>query len=143
MNFLEIKIGQEFELNGIKYIKQDDTHALNTSTKVSSYLDADTDLEILEKERAKFEEIKQNFPKAFLFARFETEQLLEKLKEFGLNHSWTKEKMKNHEKECAAEDYLDYNICVSINEDWGYIDIYYLYDLRGQMVITEITISDE
>lgn len=98
---------------------------------------------ILKQEREKFDYIEQNFSKDFLHRRFTQEDFLNKLESFKLCHSWDKKSIKNKEEEAVSEGDLDYSICIGVNEDWGYIDVYYLYDLRGEMLITEITISKE
>lgn len=49
-------------------------------------------------------------------------------------------KVKEDEK---AIETLDYNICVPINEHYGYIDIYYVYDRQGSILITEVTVSED
>lgn len=46
------------------------------------------------------------------------------------------------ERESIVET-LDYNICVPINKHYGYIDIYYVYDRQGDLLITEVTVSED
>jgi hypothetical protein len=46
------------------------------------------------------------------------------------------------ERESVVET-LDYNICVPINKHYGYIDIYYVYDRQGGLLITEAAVSEE
>ena len=107
-------------------------------------MSANTNMDFFKKqEQEKFSFIKENFSKAFLHHRFSLDDFFKKLKEFKLNHSWDEKSLKSREEECKTEEHSDFNICVSINENWGYLDIYYLYDLNGKMLITEITISDE
>lgn len=99
---------------------------------------------IEKQEKDKFKFIKKNFEQSILYKRFDdSEDLIEHIESFGLKHSWDKESIENNEEESIANDALDYSITVGINENWGYIDIYYLYDLHKNILVTEVNISDE
>jgi hypothetical protein len=98
---------------------------------------------LIKQEEDKFSFIKRNFEKEFLHQRFTQEKFFEKIDSFKLFHSWNEESIKKKEEEIEQDEKHDYSLCVGINEDWGYIDIYYLYDLCNKMIITEIEISEE
>lgn len=101
--------------------------------------------DFIEKQKKdKFKFIKKNFEQSILHRRFnDSEDFLECIESFGLKHSWNKEYIKDNEEESIANEALDYSITVGINENWGYIDIYYLYDLHKNILVTEVNISDE
>lgn len=99
---------------------------------------------IEKQEKDKFKFIKQNFEESIIRRRFnDFKNFLEYIESFGLKHSWDEQSIKNNEAEAIENDALDYSITVGINENWGYVDIYYLYDLHKNILVTEVNISDE
>lgn len=102
-------------------------------------------LDIIKKtENAKYNWCLENLDSLFLYRRFELDELLTKLTSLGFLHTWDEDSIKNQEDMIDNELLSsDYYICIGINENWGYIDIYYLKDLQGNMFITELNISEE
>jgi hypothetical protein len=49
----------------------------------------------------------------------------------------------SNSKEDSEDIGSDYCLLAGINEDWGYVDIYYLLDNKGRMLITEVNVSEE
>ena len=99
---------------------------------------------IEKQEKDKFKFIKKNFEQSILYIRFnDFKDFLNHIESFGLEHSWDEQSIKNNEAEAIENYALDYSITVGINKNWGYIDIYYLYDLHKNILVTEVNISDE
>ena len=98
------------------------------------------DLENMSDEDIKFEKVKDNIENKILYHRYNNlEELNEVLEsEFGITASKCSSSQENAD-ECG----VDFNLLAGINEDWGYVDIYYLKDNSDRMLITEITVSED
>ena len=86
----------------------------------------------------KFVKIQEELGKVILHKRFDSLELLNKrIQEFGITAT------ESMDSENLVQDGLDYSLICGINEDWGYVDIYYLIDNQGMMFITEVYVCDE
>ena len=95
-------------------------------------------------EKEKYKIVVENIEKEFLNTRLSLGDFFTKLRELNLIHSWNKESVSKNEQMLKDEGgHIDFSLCIGINENWGYIDFYYLRDLNNDLVINEISVSNE
>jgi hypothetical protein len=99
---------------------------------------------IQNQENQKFDFIKRKLPDEFSGKRFDNvHELISSLEEWGLINSWDKESIKLEEQDIIDQGCMDYCLTFEITPYWGYVDVYYLYDLQAQVVIIEIAINKD
>lgn len=97
-------------------------------------------------EQDKYDLIEKYLEKELVGIRFpDEESLANYLKSLRLNSikgtvDYILEREQEVKEECTS---LDFNFTVSINPNWGYVDIYYLRDRANSIYITEVNIEED
>jgi len=89
-------------------------------------------------ETAKFEKIRDGIESIVKERYSSLDNLNNHLnKEFGIVAN-----VHSNSEEDARDTGSDYNLLAGINEEWGYVDIYYIKDNAGGLLVTETSVSE-